>query len=116
MWENARNNLVMERRLFERIEAKCPVKLDSKDQPFDANIYLRDFSAGGVRIITKKKLNTNQDLDFWVAVPDGHDPLQLQGKVVWLKDVGKNLWDAGICFKRIHLMDCQRLLNCSPAA
>ncbi len=114
--ERGDNFAVLERREFERIDAKFPLRLDAAEQPFGADIYLRDFSAGGVKIISKRKLVTGEDVELWVDVPDGHGPAHFSGRVVWFKDVGKNVWDAGICFRHIKLMDCRRLLNCNSTA
>ncbi|MDP2939506.1 MAG: PilZ domain-containing protein [Candidatus Omnitrophota bacterium] len=103
-----------DRRLFERIEAKYPLRLTTKVEPFKADIYLRNFSASGVKVITKQKLSIDKEIDFWIEVPDGYKPIHFQGKVVWLRDEGKNVWDAGISFKNVNLMDCHRLLNRNP--
>lgn len=100
-----------ERRLFERIDVKFPLKINSKDSAFDAETYLRDISAGGAKIITRQKLETDKEINCWVSVPDGCEPLHFYGRVAWLRNVGKDIWDAGICFKDIRLMDCHRLLK-----
>jgi Tfp pilus assembly protein PilZ len=108
--------LGVERRVFERFEAKHPVRLNSREDPFSADVYLRDISAGGVKIITKQKLNPDNEVEFWVDVPDSHGPIHFSGSVVWTKNVGRNVWDAGIRFKYIRLLDCRRLLNFNAAA
>jgi len=105
-----------ERRLFERIEAKYPLRLNEKEEPYNSGVYLRDFSAGGVKIITKQKLSRDKDIDFWVDLPDGNEPVHFSGRVVWLKNVGNYVWDAGISFKNIRLMSFHRLLNCHPVS
>lgn len=106
---------VAERRIFERIEAKYPLRLNLEESPFSSEMYLRDFSASGMKIISNQRLDVNKDFDFWVDVPDGHEPIHFCGRVVWLKNVGKYVWDAGIRFKHVRFMDCCRMLNCSSA-
>lgn len=109
----SKNVDVAERRIFERIEAKFPLRLNLEEAPFNSETYLRDFSASGMKIITKQRLAADKDIDFWVDVPDGHSPIHFYGRVVWLKNVGRYVWDAGIRFKHVRLMDCCRMLNCS---
>lgn len=109
--EPRKNWFYRERRIFERIEAKYPLSLNSAEEPFDAGTYLRDISAGGAKVITKHKLGIFNNIEFWVGVPDGHGPLHFSGRIVWQKDVGKNVWDAGICFNHVRLMEFRRLFN-----
>ena len=72
---------------------------------------MRDASASGVRIAIKKKVFIHDSISLEVELPDGHDPLVLNGRVVWTREKTPNAWDAGVEFHKIHLMQMQRMFK-----
>ena len=102
---------IQERRLFDRFVARLPVKLDEAEQNFSADVYLRDVSATGAKLVTRERLIPEDNVNFWVRVPDGKDPLHLKGRVVWAKEVGMDVWDAGINFDKVRLMNLHRVFS-----
>jgi len=103
--------LVKERRMFDRFVARLPIKLSASEQNFTNDILLRDISAGGARLVTTQRPIPREDINFWVQIPDGRDPLHLKGKVVWAQETGLDIWDAGVSFEKIRLMDLHRVFN-----
>ncbi len=99
-----------EKRIFERFSARFPVKLKDTRDEYGSNVFLQDASAAGARLTTKEKFFINDYVTLDVKLPDGTDPLTLNGQVVWIKTIEPNqLWDIGLRFHRINLMKVQRL-------
>ncbi|MEK7487534.1 MAG: PilZ domain-containing protein, partial [Planctomycetota bacterium] len=55
----------------------------------------------------------NEHISLEVSLPDGTNPLDLNGQVVWVRTQAPNLWDVGVRFHQIHLMRLQRLFKFS---
>ncbi|MDP3143359.1 MAG: PilZ domain-containing protein [Candidatus Omnitrophota bacterium] len=102
---------VKERRMFDRLVARLPIRLFGSEQDFSTDVYLRDISASGAKLITRERLIPQEKINFWVQIPDGKDPLPLEGKVVWAKETERDVWDTGISFEKIRLMDLHRVFS-----
>ena len=102
---------VDDRRVFDRFTARFPVKFKESKEDFGNNVFLRDVSAEGAKIATKERLSVNGRVDLLVELPDGHDPLLLSGKVMWLRGENPNTWDAGVRFDKIDFMATQRVFK-----
>ena len=100
-----------ERRVFERFSARFPVKFKDARQDYGAEVFLRDASAQGVRIITKERFFLDDQLDLEVELPDGGEPMALSGNVVWVKLLNLSLWDIGIQFPQVDFLKMQRLFK-----
>jgi len=100
---------VDDRRIFDRFMARFPVKFREAREDFGTNVFLRDFSADGAKIVTKNSLFVNDNIDLLVELPDGHEPLGVRGKIVWAKKGNPASWDAGLKFDKVHFMDAQRV-------
>ena len=98
-------------RLFERFMARLPVKFKDTRDEFGANVFLRDVSAAGARIVTRERPLINDNLALLVLLPHGLELFPLNGQVVWSKSDNTRLWDAGIRFHRLSLMSLQRLFK-----
>ena len=102
---------VDERRIFERFPARFPVKFRHSRQDFGTNVFLRDASADGIRLMTKERLFLNDSVSLEVELPDGHAPMILNGAVIWAKSVANDLWDIGLRFHKINLMQMRRMYD-----
>ena len=104
-----------ERRLFERFSARFPVKFKDAREGYGADVYLRDASAQGIRILTKERFFLDDQLSLEIELPDGGDPMVLDGRVVWVKfmDFSMSLWDLGIQFPQVDFLKMQRLFKLS---
>lgn len=102
---------VEDRRIFDRFTARFPVKFRNSKEDFGTSIFLRDVSAEGAHFASRERVNMSQRVDLLVELPDGHDPLQLNGNVVWVRGTSPNTWDVGIKFDRVDFMSTQRIFK-----
>lgn len=102
-----------ERRLFERFSARFPVKFKDARQEYGTDVFLRDASAQGVRIVTKERFFWGDRVSLDVELPDGGEPLGLSGRVIWVKLINLSLWEAGIQFHQVDLLKMQRIFKLS---
>jgi hypothetical protein len=102
-----------ERRIFERFSAKFPAKFKDSRQGYGTDVFLRDASASGVRIITSEKMYLHDPVSLEVEVPDGGDPMVLRGSVVWARPAPAAMWDVGLEFPKTNFMKMYRLFKFS---
>ena len=102
-----------DRRIFERFSARFPVKFKDANDDFGTDVFLRDASADGVRILAKQRCYLDDQLNLEVELPDGAEPLVLSGHVVWVKFVNLALWDIGVQLSQIKFLKMQRLYKLS---
>ena len=76
---------IRERRIFERFSARFPVKFKDAREGYGTEVFLRDASAQGIRILTKERFFLDDQLSLEVELPDGGEPMILSGRVVWAK-------------------------------
>ena len=98
-------------RIFERFSARFPVKFKHSRNDFGTDVFLRDASAEGMKVATKEKMFLNDSVSLLVKLPDGHAPLTLNGQVVWTKTKSPDLWEVGLKFHKINLMEMQRMFK-----
>jgi hypothetical protein len=104
------DEVAQERRLFDRFSARFPAKFKDSRNDYGTEVFLRDASAGGARVVAKERSYINDSLSLLVELPDGQAPLTLNGYVAWAKpqDV---MWELGITFHRIELIKLHRLFK-----
>jgi len=100
-----------ERREFERFSARFPVKFKDSRQDYGSEVFLRDASAQGMRIVSKERFFLDDHLALEVELPDGKEPMVLSGEVKWVKLLNLSLWDIGIQFSDVHFLKMQRLFK-----
>ena len=98
-----------ERRIFERFSARFPVKFKDAKEDYGTEVFLRDASAEGVRVLAKERYFLDDHVDLEVELPDGGEPLVLSGHVVWVKFVNLSLWDIGVQLSQINFLKMHRL-------
>lgn len=101
----------VEHRLFERFSARFPVKFKDTRAEYGTDVFLRDASACGVRISTRERIFLHDNISLAVKLPDGSEPVTINGRVVWLKNKTPSLWDAGVQVHQINLMEMQRIFK-----
>lgn len=109
MKKNIMAPLENDNRLFERFLARFPVKFQHSEQDYGTNVFLRDASAQGAKFSTSERVYVKDSVSLLVKLPDGGDPLSLNGRVVWVKEKFPNLWDAGLQFHKANFMQLQRM-------
>lgn len=102
-----------ERRIFERFSARFPVKFKDAREDYGVDVFLRDASAQGIRILTKERYFLGDQLSLQVELPDGGEPLMLMGEVVWVKLVNLSMWEIGVKFSEVNFLKMQRLFKLS---
>ncbi len=105
-------------RVFERFSARYPVRFKHTKDDFGTDVFLRDASAEGARFTTKQRIFINDCVSLLVQLPDGFSPLILSGRIVWTKPLASSLWEFGLRFHNVKLMEMQRiygLANPNPA-
>jgi len=101
--------IMNDKRIYERFIARFPAKFKDVREDFGVNVFLREASAGGVKIRCKERLYINDSISIEVKLPDDIDPMILKGEVVWAKNPNPALWDIGLQFHKVHLMHMSRL-------
>lgn len=101
----------IEHRLFERFSARFPVKFQHTRSDYGTDVFLRDASARGVKISTKERVFLNDSVSLQVKLPDGSEPVTLNGRVVWLQSKSPTFWEAGVELHKINLMEMQRIFK-----
>lgn len=105
-----------ERRVFERFSARFPVKFKDAREDYGSDVFLRDASAQGMRILTKERFFLDDQLALEVELPDGGEPMVLSGRVVWAKSLNLSLWDLGVQFTEVNFLRMQRLFKLTEAS
>jgi len=100
-----------ERRIFERFSARFPIKFKDAREDYGTEVFLRDASAQGMRILSKERVFLDDQLSLEVELPDGGNPMILSGRVVWVKFLNLSLWDLGVQFTEVHFIKMQRLFK-----
>ena len=100
-----------ERRIFERFSARFPVKFKDTNEDYGTEVFLRDASAEGLRILSKERYFLDDQIALEVELPDGGEPMVLSGHVVWVKLLNLSLWDIGVKFSQVKFLKMQRLFK-----
>lgn len=100
-----------ERRIFERFSAKFPTKFKDSRQGFGQDVFLRDASASGARIMSRERFFLNDNISIEVKLPDQSEPMVISGVVVWQKMLDSTMWEIGLNFPQVKLMKLQRLMQ-----
>lgn len=99
-----------ERRVFERVLARCPVTFKTERENRLAEGSSKDLSDGGLGLFSRSKLEQDMQLEMWVKVAPQIKPLHINGKVVWAEQRRANLWRAGICFDEMAFIRIVKIL------
>lgn len=102
-----------ERRVFERFSARFPAKFKDSRDDYGTEVFLRDASASGVHILSRERMYLDDPVDLEVIVPDGGQPMVIKGKVVWTKPANAVMWDVGLRFAKVDLVNMSRLFKFS---
>lgn len=101
------------RRLYDRFSSRFPVKFKDTRSAFGSDVLLRNVSAEGAKITTRERLYINDSVNLEIELLDGKGPMKIRGEVIWVRERDANLWDVGLKFYKIVLMDLWRLYETS---
>ncbi len=100
-----------DRRVFERINTKMPVKFLDPSSGREGKADTIDISANGVGFVTNENLSALTSLEMWLGIPDYREPLYTRGRVVWseaLPETGQQR--VGVRLEKAELMGLARVL------
>ncbi len=100
-----------DKRVWQRFSARFPVKFKDSRNGFGNDVFLRNISAEGVKLLTRDRFFLDDKVSFFVKLPDGHSPVLLNGEVVWAKPENANLWSLGMRFPTISLIKLSRIFK-----
>ena len=102
-----------ERRMFQRFNIEIPVEFRSlDDKKIEGKGKIINISAGGGgMIVTTKYLLPGESLEMQLFIPDDKNPLDANGKVIWLKIMEPTVFLAGVQFDKVDFMGIARALR-----
>lgn len=91
-------------------EAKTDLKYEVEDQAHHVRKYIgvsKNICATGLCLTSDHKLEKGQPVHLEIYLPQGHEPIRMDGKVCWcdrssLSDGQHTLFDAGIKIKTVE--------------
>jgi hypothetical protein len=106
-----------DRRRFDRIPVKIPVKLMDIDSSLEFTGQTRDISAQGVGLLTWQPLSPDAKLQIWLTIPNRLEPLQVTGKVVWSQKLNPDRYRVGVQLDKPRFLSMALVLenNHTPA-
>lgn len=105
-----------ERRIFERLDARFPTRFRDTAADFGTDVFLKDVSGTGVRITTRQRMFIEDVVSLEVQMPDGLDPVVLNGRVRWIHGVMNGVWEVGVEFHKIDFLRMHRLVHYALAS
>ncbi|MDD4939508.1 MAG: PilZ domain-containing protein [Candidatus Omnitrophica bacterium] len=100
-----------DRRVFERIGTKLPVRFLDPISGKEGTADTTDISANGLGMVTNESLRTMTPLEMWLGIPDKHEPLYTRGQVVWSESLpSSGEYRIGIRLEKAELMGLARVL------
>lgn len=116
MWEGlnkeeGRQNLMEDRRIFERFPVNFPLRFLDLKQNKEGRATARDVSAKGVGFVTNEALGPQTSLEIWIEIPDKGEPLYTRGEVAWSLPQGANEYRVGVDLEKADLMGLSRVLR-----
>ncbi|MBL7132175.1 MAG: PilZ domain-containing protein [Candidatus Omnitrophica bacterium] len=110
------NKNYSDRRIFERIKARLPVRFIEGWENREIEGETIDFCAKGLGVETKQRVVSqvsNTPVEIWLNIPDEHEPFYTRGWVVWSKLVESNKYRSGINLESAELMGLSRIFRVS---
>jgi len=100
-----------DRRVFERINIKLPVKFLEPASGREGSADTIDISANGLGLIVNERLSALTSLEMWLGIPDQHESLYARGEVVWSEPLpGTGEHRVGVRLEKAELMGLARVL------
>ena len=100
---------MQDRRIYQRFDARYPVKHKDTRSDFGNGVLLRDASAAGIKVRSKERLFVNDHVALEVELPDSREPMILKGRVIWVLKQDETAWDAGISFHEVDMFGMARM-------
>lgn len=104
-----------ERRLYPRTKLGVSIRYKLHNPEGGLQVFregrVTDISEGGLLLEAPEKLSVNDVLEFKLKLPEVSHSMLLHGSVVWVKEVGPNLWlyKCGISISEIDPNDRKQI-------
>ena len=106
-----RKDKMEDRRIFERIGTKLPLRFLNPTNGREGTADTVDISANGLGLVTNESLSVMTPLEMWLGIPDQHEPLYTRGEVVWSEPLlGTGEYHVGVRLEKAELMGLARVL------
>lgn len=105
------NSNIAEHRMFERLNCNFNVQLYRRAPYSLERTTLRDISAGGAAVETKKSLPLNEEVELRIFPKKGSSPLTRQGKITWSRQEVSGRWRVGVEFDNLSLLESSQFLK-----
>jgi len=101
-----------DRRVFARIKVKLSLKFVDTLTGKTGQAETVDISANGVGFITDETLSPKTPLELWLDIPDKHEPVHMEGKVIWSKsNNGISRQRVGVCLENPEFIELARVMR-----
>lgn len=107
MWPDGMGS---ERRAFERVPVRCPVRFRAAEDGTLAEGSTKDISDAGLGLFTREELRPQMHLEMWIKLRPRIGPIHITGRVVWSQQTRPDLWRAGICFEEMAFTKVVQIL------
>ena len=104
-----------DRRIFERFNARFPLRFLSLGENKEGQAVTQDISAKGIGFVTNEELIPHTPLEMWLQAPDKGEPIYARGEVVWSKMVEPTKYKAGVELEEAEFMSLSRILRAMKA-
>jgi hypothetical protein len=96
---------MQERRLSKRSNVRIPFRFMETEKNKEGVGEITDISSSGAgMIVTCEKLQPLSTLQMWLEIPNSPEPLQVNGRVKWLKNVAPGIFRIGIKFDKVDFI------------
>ncbi len=100
-----------DRRVFERMQARFPLKFLEATASEESSGETFDISANGMGLTSRSSLPVSSRLEVWLQIPEQAEPFYTRAEVVWsLKNREDGLCRAGVRLEKAELMGLARAL------
>ena len=106
----------LERRLFDRFEARFPTRLRNTSVAYGTDVFLKDASGTGACLTTRQRMFLDDIISLEVQMPDEFEPVVLNGRVRRVRQVMGGLWEVGVEFHKVDFMRMHRLVRYALAS
>jgi hypothetical protein len=102
---------MFERRIFERIPVKLPVRLIDLDNNRELEATACDVSAKGLGIVGGGYLESGSRVELWLNMADRNEPFYSRGTVVWSESQRSGEYKGGISLEKAEFMGLHRIFR-----
>ncbi len=105
------NEEMLERRVFERIPIKLPVRLIDVDNSRELEATACDACAKGLGIVGGGYLQSGNRVELWLDMADKKEPFYSRGTVVWSGPQETGGYKGGISLEKAEFMGLHRIFG-----